>query len=82
MVRSDPANYSDSDEEILYSLEGFTAVVKKNLTSNVKYWSFMSYSDYRPKDVFVRPYIRVRFGNLEDVCQHWRGHPNQLTLFN
>ncbi len=42
----------------------------------------MSYSDYKPKDVFVRPYIRLRFNRLENVVQHWRSHPNQLTLFN
>ncbi len=34
------------------------------------------------KSVFVRRYTRVRFGNLEYVCQHWRSHPGQLVLFN
>ncbi len=33
------------------------------------------------KDVFVRQYTRVRFGNLEHVCQHWRSSPGQLELF-
>jgi hypothetical protein len=35
----------------------------------------------RPKSVHVRAYTRVRFGNLEHVCQHWRSHPGQLSLF-
>ena len=34
------------------------------------------------KDVFVREYNRYRHGRWEDVCQHWRTHPNQLNLFN
>jgi hypothetical protein len=42
----------------------------------------MSTYDYKPKDVFVRPYTRIRFCKLECVCQHWRSHPRQLTLFN
>lgn len=33
------------------------------------------------KDVFVRTYTRLRFGRVENVCQHWRSHPNQLQLF-
>lgn len=37
---------------------------------------------YKPKNVFVRAYVRLRFGRLENVCQHWRSHPNQLPLFN
>jgi len=37
---------------------------------------------YRPKSVFVRMYVRVRFGRLENVSQHWRSHPNQLALFS
>jgi len=37
---------------------------------------------YRAKSVFVRAYIRFRFGRLENVCQHWRSHPGQLTLFS
>lgn len=37
---------------------------------------------YRHKSVFVRPYIRVRFGSVENVCQHWRSPPQQLTLFS
>lgn len=32
------------------------------------------------KDVFVRKYTRVRFGNLEHVCQHWRSHPGQICF--
>ena len=35
----------------------------------------------RKKNVYVRPYTRIRFGKLEDVCQHWRSHPGQLELF-
>jgi hypothetical protein len=30
--------------------------------------------------VFVRAYLRIRFGRLEHVCQHWRSHPGQLTF--
>lgn len=32
------------------------------------------------RSVFVRAYLRFRFGRLEHVCQHWRSHPGQLTL--
>lgn len=39
----------------------------------------MAYS--RLKSVFVRAYLRRRFGRLERVCQHWRSHPGQLRLF-
>jgi hypothetical protein len=35
-----------------------------------------------PRDVFVRSYIRTRFGRVEDVCQHWRSRPYQLVLFS
>lgn len=35
----------------------------------------------RSKNVFVRAYTRIRFGELENVCQHWRSHPHQLLLF-
>lgn len=35
----------------------------------------------RLKDVFVRAYTRIRFGRTENVCQHWRSHPGQLSLF-
>lgn len=42
----------------------------------------MSYSDYKLKDVFVRSYMRLRYDRLENVTQHWRSHPYQLTLFN
>ncbi len=34
-----------------------------------------------PKSVFVRQYTRFRFGRTEQVRQHWRSCPNQLTLF-
>ena len=34
------------------------------------------------KDVFVRQYTRHRLGRDETVCQHWRSHPQQLTLFD
>lgn len=37
---------------------------------------------YKLKSVFVRPYIRFRFGRLENVCQHWRSWPHQLSLFS
>ncbi len=37
---------------------------------------------YREKSVFVRPYTRFRLGRFENVCQHWRSWPQQLTLFN
>lgn len=42
----------------------------------------MLMSTFRPLTVFVRAYIRYRFGRLENVCSHYRGHPNQLPLFN
>lgn len=35
----------------------------------------------RVKSVFVTAYHRFRFGKRESVCQHWRSHPGQLTLF-
>lgn len=35
-----------------------------------------------PKGVTVRPYTRVRFGNLEYVRGHCRRHPHQLDLFH
>jgi hypothetical protein len=38
--------------------------------------------DYaRRKSVHVRAYTRVRFGREENVCQHWRSHPGQMSLF-
>lgn len=41
----------------------------------------MSRSIYaKAKSVFVRPYTRIRFGNLEHVCQHWRSQPGQMTF--
>lgn len=36
---------------------------------------------FKAKSVFVRAYIRFRFGRRENVCQHWRSHPGQLELF-
>ncbi len=42
----------------------------------------MSIAHHRLKSVFVNPYVRFRFGRLENVRQHWRSHPNQLTLFS
>jgi hypothetical protein len=35
----------------------------------------------RWKNVFVRAYVRLRFGRREFVCQHWRSHPGQMELF-
>lgn len=35
-----------------------------------------------PRSVYVRPYVRFRFGRLENVCEHCRSLPGQLTLFN
>lgn len=35
---------------------------------------------YKPKSVFVRAYIRFRFGKLEHVCQHFRPAPGQLSF--
>lgn len=41
----------------------------------------MSRSIYvKAKSVFVRAYTRIRLGNLEYVCQHWRSHPGQMTF--
>ena len=37
---------------------------------------------HRLKSVFVRAYTRFRFGKLEYVISHWRGHSGQLALFN
>ncbi|WP_280523417.1 hypothetical protein [Pandoraea apista] len=34
----------------------------------------------RAKTVFVRNYTRIRFGNLEFVCSHWRSAPGQLSF--
>jgi len=35
----------------------------------------------RVRSVFVRAYVRFRFGKRENVCQHWRSYPGQLELF-
>jgi hypothetical protein len=35
----------------------------------------------KSKNVFVRAYIRFRFGKWENVCQHWRSQPYQYVLF-
>lgn len=32
------------------------------------------------KSVFVRAYVRLRFGRIEQVCQHWRSYPGQLSF--
>ena len=37
---------------------------------------------HKPKSVFVRTYTRLRFGKIENVCQHWRSLPHQLVLFS
>lgn len=33
------------------------------------------------KPVFVRAYLRMRFGRLENVTQHCRSYPGQYRLF-
>ncbi len=33
------------------------------------------------KPVFVRAYTRMRYGRLENVTQHCRSYPGQLSLF-
>ena len=35
----------------------------------------------RIKTVFVRAYPLYRFGRWESVCNHWRSHPGQMSLF-
>ena len=42
----------------------------------------MAYGYNNLKNVFVRAYVRFRFGRIENVCQHWRSHPGRLTLFS
>ena len=34
------------------------------------------------KTVHVCQYTRYRFGRFESVCQHWRSHPGQMSLFD
>ena len=34
------------------------------------------------KSVYVRRYSRHRFGRTEQVRQHWRSYPRQLSLFS
>lgn len=34
----------------------------------------------KAKTVFVRQYTRIRFGNQENVCAHWRSAPGQLSF--
>lgn len=34
----------------------------------------------KTKQVFVRAYTRIRFGKQENVCQHYRSFPNQLSF--
>lgn len=31
------------------------------------------------KDVFVIEYTRIRYKKLENVCQHWRSRPDQVS---
>lgn len=35
-----------------------------------------------PRAVHVRNYVRFRFGQWENVCQHCRSHPGQGDLFH
>lgn len=42
----------------------------------------MTSSDHHLKSVYVREYVRWRFGRLENVTDHYRSHPNQLELFH
>lgn len=37
--------------------------------------------DFYIKDVFVRAYLRFRFGRWESVIQHFRSRPHQYRLF-
>ncbi len=39
-----------------------------------------AYSYLKRKSVFVRAYLRLRFGRMEHVCQHYRSLPYQLRL--
>lgn len=39
-----------------------------------------AYGYFQRKSVFVRAYVRMRLGRLENVCQHWRSHPGQLNI--
>ncbi len=34
-----------------------------------------------PKAVHVRAYVRFRKGRIENVCEHCRSFPGQMTLF-
>ena len=34
----------------------------------------------KPKIVYVHAYLRLRFGRLENVCQHYRSLPYQYSL--
>lgn len=40
----------------------------------------MAYAYLKSKSVFVRAYIRQRFGRIEHVCQHWRSAPHQYSF--
>lgn len=40
----------------------------------------MASAYFKSKGVFVRQYVRLRFGKIEHVCQHWRSHPGQLSF--
>lgn len=40
----------------------------------------MDFVHHKPKSVFVRAYIRFRFGRIEHVTQHFRSYPGQLAF--
>lgn len=40
-----------------------------------------TYAFVKPRNVFMRAYVRLRLGRIEHVCQHWRSLPYlQLNL--
>lgn len=51
--------------------EGFTAMTRRHHRRS---------SAPRTKNVFVHSYPRYRFGRWEQVCQHYRSQPQQLTF--
>lgn len=57
--------------------KGLQAVLKNRLsimiTHDTEYNDFVNEHD---KSVYVRSYSRVRFGELENVRQHFRSSPN------
>ena len=58
----------------------FSIWVKPNFLQLFSQGGHMAY--HRIKSVFVRQYHRFRLGKWEQVCQHWRSHPGQLSLFS